>query len=145
MKNFIINFAIILISFSFSCCIGIKTLRKEKLQFGKNKYEIYFSYKNYKKQVIFNGNVSSEYRFNIADSIVVFITENKSATPLINRFLQPRDYLRFIDEDNLKYEFTENNHVFCLEKKENIIIGYINVPKDNKDEFENILLTFKKL
>jgi|GEM_PF-3917693 len=145
MKNIFNFLMIILIFFSLSCSVINKPHKKEKLQFGKNKYEISFLNKDYKRQIIFNGNESSEYRFNLADSIVVFITDSKSASPLISRFLQPKDYLRFIDEDDLKYSFSENNNIFLLEKNGNIIIGYINVPKDNKEELENILLTFKKL
>lgn len=136
---------IILIFFSLSCSVINKTNKKEKLQFGKNKYEISFLNEDYKRQIIFNGNESSEYRFNLADSTVIFITDSKSASPLISRFLQPKDYLRLIDEDNLKYSFSENDNIFLLEKKENIIIGYINASKDNKEKLEKILLTFKKL
>lgn len=136
---------IILIFFSLSCSVINKTNKKEKLQFGKNKYGISFLNEDYKRQIIFNGNESSEYRFNLADSIVIFITDSKSASPLISRFLQPKDYLRLIDEDNLKYSFSENGNIFLLEKKENIIIGYINASKDNKEKLEKILLTFKKL
>ena len=136
---------IILIFFILSCSVFNKTNKKEKLQFGKNKYEISFLNEDYKRQIIFNGNESSEYRFNLADSTVIFVTDSKSASPLISRFLQSKDYLRLIDEDNLKYSFSENENIFLLEKKENIIIGYINASKDNKEKLEKILLTFKKL
>lgn len=144
MKPIFKYIVIIVGALCLSCSASKEISKKENLQFGNNKYEILLPKKAYKKEVIDNGGESSEIRFVFPDSTIIFFTDNKSATPLVSKFLTPNDYLKFIDEENLKYEFAENESLFFLEKRGSLFMGFANMPKMSKSKYYKILLSVKK-
>lgn len=135
---------IILSMFLLSCSAGKGVSKNEAFNIGNNTYKIVLPKENYKKQVIDNGGESIEIRFIFSDSISLFFTDNKSSTELVSKFLKPNDYLKFIDNDYLKFEFSENESLFFLEKRGDLFMGYANVPKVNKQKFDHILSTVQR-
>lgn len=144
MKLILKYTVIIVIMIFLSCSTNKENFKKETFKLGYNTYEIILPRENYTEKLIDNGGESIEIRIVFSDSTIIFITNSKSATPLVNKFLTPSDYLKFIDEENLKYEFTENGSLHFLEKRGNIFIGYVNVQKISKPKYDSILSSIKK-
>ncbi len=140
-KNFLILFLLV---FS-SCCITKNRNYKEQLKLGKQFYSVELQTNKHKKTVIENGLVSKEYRFNYENSSIVFFTNDKSGSGLFFKFLQQKDYLILIDEDNPKYIFYEKDKVFYMIKNKGIIYGYVNVDINQKEYFDKIITSLKKL
>jgi len=126
-----------------ACSTNSNISKKEKFNIDNANYEILLP-KEYQKVIIDNGGESSEIRFIFSDSATLFFTTSNSATPLLNRFLSQKDYIKFIDEEVLQYEFSENGKIFFLEKRNRLFKGYANVPKKDKAKIDRVLSTLQK-
>jgi hypothetical protein len=143
----LLNFKIIF-CISLFCCVSCSILKQEsyfKLEFGNSKFKIELPNDLLKKEIIFNGTSSKEYRFTRKDSSTVFVTDSKNGSALIHSFLERKDFIILLDEENVKYEFKENQRLFYMRKINGMFIGFANVIKNDEDYFNSILASFKKL
>lgn len=136
-------FGFILLLFILSCSTNKKT-GKTALRFSSSSYTIKLPSQASEQKIIRIGLSEMEYQYIFKDSSKIFCTDQVSSSPLIHPFLTYKDYISFTDNDTLLLSFLENDKYYCVRKVGDIFIGYSEVKKESKQEFDNVINTLKK-
>ena len=127
-----------------SSCIAQKTV---KFSTGGLKYimEVPLGYKLSK---VTDDHRYIEHRFIYPDSSIIYITNDDKSGGAVNT-IKAKEYgegvyLKILSSDTLNISGNEADKYWREQKDNKIVIGYINVPPDKKEQYDKALATLRK-
>ena len=158
MKKTKIIFASILITFFFWSCVGQKTTVREKYThlFETNNFSKPFIKKTFysdlprgfkKDKKDYNPD-SKEIRYYYKDSIIIYITDNIYGSDINgdNKVVSGYKSPEIVLEGTSIKRGTQKDGKFWAEYNfHGVLIGYLNVPKQRKEEFEKAMYSIREV
>jgi len=127
-----------------SSCMAQKTV---KFSTGESKYLLNVP-SGYELREVTDYHGLKEYRLVYPDSSIIYITDDDKSGGAVNTIKAEKYgdgiYLKILSADTLDIDGMKNERYWREQKKGKVVIGYINVPPDKKERYDQALATIRK-
>jgi len=137
----------IIAAFSIIVCTSCIAQKAVRFPAGKHNYILDVPY-GYKLTTVKDDHGFKEYRMVYPDSSVIYITNDNKSGGAINTVKAEKYgdgiYLKILSSDTLNINGIKSEKYWREQKINNIVIGYLNVPPNKKEQYDQALSTIRQ-